>query len=155
MAQTSWWPQLIRQLIKHGLKYCQAICELNCVAPLEFCEGLEETGETFDNVVFTDESSIWFERHNKLRFRRKRDATKAEIKSYASLTRFMSGLVSRDKATKILIFTGIIKRVLYIESILRDTVLPFLSETIRNGHRFSKTTIQNLKVIKKKKIKST
>ena len=67
----------------------------------------------------------------------------------------MSGLVSRDKATKILIFTGIIKKVLYIESILRDTLLPFLSETIRNGHRFSKTTIQNLKVIKKKKIKST
>ena len=48
----------------------------------------------------------------------------------------MSGLVSRDKDTKILIFTGIMKKEFYIESILRDTLLPFLSETFRNEHHF-------------------
>lgn len=48
----------------------------------------------------------------------------------------MSGLVSRDEDTKILIFTGIMKKEFYIESILRDTLLPSLSETFHNGHRF-------------------
>jgi len=48
----------------------------------------------------------------------------------------MSGLVSREEDTKILIFTGIMKKEFYIESVLRDTLLPFLSETFPNGHRF-------------------
>lgn len=46
---------------KHAPKYCQAIREPNRVARLAFCERLEETGETFNNVIFTDETSIWLE----------------------------------------------------------------------------------------------
>lgn len=40
-------------------KYCWAIHQLNCVAHLAFCERSEETGKTFNNVIFTDEWSIW------------------------------------------------------------------------------------------------
>ena len=57
--------------VQTGTKYCQLIREPNRVKRLEFCLQCEEDGETFDNVIFTDECSVHMEKHAKLSFRRK------------------------------------------------------------------------------------
>ena len=95
---------------KHGPKYCQAIREANRVARLAFCERLEETGETFDDVVFTDESSIWLERHNKVCFRKKGMPAKLKPRVKHPYKVHVWAGISKRGATKILIFTGIMKK---------------------------------------------
>ena len=55
---------------KTGPKYCQAIREANHIARLAFCERCMEIGDTFDNVIFTDETSVWIERHGRLCFQK-------------------------------------------------------------------------------------
>ena len=42
-----------------GPKYCQMVRETNRIARLAFAGECLETGETFDDVIFTDESTIW------------------------------------------------------------------------------------------------
>ena len=51
---------------KTGPKYSQVKRELNCIARLAFCERFIEVGETFSEVIFTDEFSIWIEHHERL-----------------------------------------------------------------------------------------
>ena len=54
-----------------GPKYCQLICIPNQIARLEFARRCVEEKETFDNVIFTDESMIMLDKHGKLCFRKK------------------------------------------------------------------------------------
>ena len=121
---------------KHGPKYCQAIREPNRVARLAFCERLLETGEMFDDVIFTDESSIWLERHNKICFRKKGMPAKLKPKVKHPYKVHVWAGISKRGATKILIFTGIMRKEFFVESILKDTLLPFVAETFPDGHRF-------------------
>ena len=57
--------------VQTGTKYCQLIREPNRAKRLEFCQQCEEDGETFDDVIFSDECSVHMEKHAKLSFRRK------------------------------------------------------------------------------------
>lgn len=57
--------------VQTGTKYCQLIREANRVKCLEFCLKCQEDGETFDDVIFTDECSVHMEKHAKICFRRK------------------------------------------------------------------------------------
>jgi len=44
--------------------------------------------------------------------------------------------ISKRGATPILLFTGIMKADFYVDSILRDTLLPFVDQTFPDGYRF-------------------
>ena len=44
--------------------------------------------------------------------------------------------ISKRGATSILIFTGIMRAEFYVDSILRDTLLPFVPQTFPKGYRF-------------------
>ena len=44
--------------------------------------------------------------------------------------------ISKRGATGILVFTGIMKKEFYVDSILRDTLLPFATQTFSDGYRF-------------------
>lgn len=121
---------------KHGLKYCQAIRELNRVAHIAFCERLVETGEMFDHVIFTNESSIWLERHNKICFQKKGMPAKLKPKVKHPYKVHVWAGISKRGATKIVIFTGIMKKEFFVGSILKDTLLPFVVEMFPDGHRF-------------------
>ena len=121
---------------KHGPKYYQAIRELNHVARLAFCERLEKTGKMFDNVIFTDESSIWLEWHNKLWFQKKGVPAKLKPKMKHPYQVHVWPGISKWGATKILIFTGIMKKEFYVQNILKDRLLPFVVETFPDGHHF-------------------
>ena len=56
--------------VRTGSKYSQLIREANQIVRLEFARKCMEENEEFDDVIFTDESSIWMERHGKIYFRK-------------------------------------------------------------------------------------
>ena len=56
---------------KTGPNYCQVAREANRVVRLAFSKRCLEEGENFHDVVFTDKSSIWIKRHNKVCFHKK------------------------------------------------------------------------------------
>ena len=102
------------------------------IAHLAFCERLVETGKIFDHVIFTDESSIWLERHNKIWFQKKGMPAKLKPKVKHPYKVHVWAGISKRGATKIFIFTGIMKKEFFVGSIL----LPFVVETFPDGHRF-------------------
>lgn len=55
---------------KCGLHYCQMLRETNRIVRLAFTQECLEKGEDFEDVVFTNESTIWLEQHGKICFRK-------------------------------------------------------------------------------------
>lgn len=121
---------------KRGPKYCQAVREANRVERLAFCERCEESGETFDDVLFTDESSIWLERHSKICFRKKGMPAKHKAKVKHPYKVHVWAGISKRGATSILVFTGIMRKEFYVGSILKDTLVPFINQNFPDGYRF-------------------
>ena len=54
-----------------GPKYCQLIWIPNQFARLEFCNRCVAEKKSFDNMIFTDESTIMLDKHGKIFFRKK------------------------------------------------------------------------------------
>ena len=52
-----------------GAKYCQLIRNVNRVKRLEFTMTCLTVGEQFEDVIFTDESSVQLDQHAKVCFR--------------------------------------------------------------------------------------
>ena len=57
-------------------KYCQLIREQNKQKRLEWCQKMIDTNEQFNDVMFTDESSVQLETHRKRCYRKKRTPRK-------------------------------------------------------------------------------
>lgn len=119
-----------------GPKYCQVIREPSRVARLAFSERCVEAAETFDDVIFTDEFSIWIERHSRICFRKEGMAAKLKPKVKYPYKVHVWADISKRGATSIVLFTGIMRSEFYVESILRDTLLPFVNQTFPDGYRF-------------------
>ena len=64
--------QMRRKLgwVRTGPKYCQLNREANQIIRLDFAQQCLERNDNFDDVIFTDESSTWMERHGKLCFQK-------------------------------------------------------------------------------------
>ena len=124
MVRTSEYVKLrVLALFRLNFKVSQCVREPNRVARLAFAERCLEAGETFDDVVFTDESSIWLERHNKVCFRKKGMPVKLKPTVKHPYKVHVWGGISKRGATSILIFTGIMKKEFYVEAILRPEKL--------------------------------
>ena len=103
---------------------------------LAFCERYVEVGEIFDDVIFTDESRIWIERHSRICFRKEGMAAKLKPKVKHPYKVHVWAGISKRGAMPIVLFTGIMKSDFYVDSILRDTLLPFVNQTFPDGYRF-------------------
>ena len=66
--------------IQTGPRYCQAIRPANCEKRLAFAKQCLKNKETFDDVIFTDESSIIIDRHARVCFRKEKYAPKLKAK---------------------------------------------------------------------------
>ena len=120
--------------VKTGPRYCQAVREANRVARLAFANKCITENETFSNVVFTDESSIWLERHGRICFRKKGMPAKLKPKVKHPYKVHVWAGISKAGATTILIFTGIMRKEFFVEAILRDTLLPWAEKTYPDGN---------------------
>ena len=88
--------------VQTGTKYCQLIREPNRVKRLEFCLQCEEDGETFDNLIFTDECSVHMEKHAKLSFRRKWEQPKFKGRAKHPYKVHVWAGISKRGATRVL-----------------------------------------------------
>ena len=115
-------------------RYCQMIREANKAKRLEFAQRVINTGDTLDNVVFRDESSISLEQFRRTCYRKIDEPAKTKPRPKHPLKLRVWAGISRHGATKICIFEGIMEASLYC-SILESTLIPFLRDTLPN-HRF-------------------
>ena len=115
-------------------RYCQMIREANRAKRLEFAQRVIDTEDTFDNVVFSDESSISLEQFRRTCYRKIHEPAKRKPRPKHPLKLHVWAGISRHGATNICIFEGIMEASLYC-SILESTLIPFLRDTLPN-HRF-------------------
>ena len=91
-------------------------------------------GETFDNVIFTDESTIQLEHHSRLCFRKRRQLRSLKQRPKHPVKIHVWGGISKRGATKIVMFTGIMDAP-RLKQILEVGLLPFIQEVYPDGHR--------------------
>ena len=115
-------------------RYCQLIRDANKVKRLEYAQRVLETGDTFDNVIFSDECSISLEQFRQTCYRKVGEPAKRKAKPKHPLKVHVWAGISRHGATKICIFEGIMLADLYCD-ILRSNLIPFINEKLPN-HRF-------------------
>ena len=112
-------------------RYCQLIRDANKVKRLEYAQRVLETGDTFDNVIFSDECSISLEQFRRTCYRKVGEPAKRKPKPKHPLKVHVWAGISRHGATKICIFEGIMLADLYCD-ILRSNLIPFINEKLPN-----------------------
>ena len=115
-------------------RYCQLIREANKAKRMEFAQRVLDTGDTFHNVIFTDECSISLEQFRRTSYRKIGEPAKKKPRPKHPLKLHVWAGLSRHGATNICIFEGIMEANLYC-SILESTLVPFIRDTLPN-HRF-------------------
>ena len=122
---------------KCGPRYCQIVREANRIARLAFAQQCLDNNEDFDNVIFTDESTIWLDRHGKVCFRKEGTPGKLKPRGKHPFKVTIWAGISKRSATPVLIFTGIMKKEFYVGEILEKVLLPFTQTTFPDGdYRF-------------------
>ncbi len=94
-----------------GPKYCQALQEANKQKRLDFCQKLLDDNDKFEDVVWTDESSVEVTRHKKLCRRRPR---KLKPKPKHPLKAHVWAGISMKGATEICVFFDIMDAEVYV-----------------------------------------
>lgn len=117
-------------------KYCQMVRETNRIARLAFAGECLETGETFDDVIFTDESTIWLEQHGKICFTKAGRPSKLKPKAKHPFKAHVWTGISKRSATPVLIYTGIMRKEFYVAEIMDKVLLPFTRRAFPDGYRF-------------------
>ena len=86
---------------------------------LEFAQRVLDSGDTFDNVIFSNECSISFQQFRRTCYRKVDEPVKRKPKPKHPLKVHVWAGISRSGATKICIFEGIMQADLYCNIILR------------------------------------
>ena len=114
--------------------YCQLIRDANKIKRLEYAQRIVESGDTFHNVIFSDECSVSLEQYRRTCYRKVNEPTKRKPKPKHPLKVHVWAGISRHGATKICIFDGIMDAELFC-NILETTLVPFIREKLPD-HRF-------------------
>ena len=114
--------------------YCQLIRDANKIKRLEYARRVLESGDTFHNVIFSDECSISLQQYRRTCYRKVDEPTKRKLKPKHPLKVHVWAGISRHGATEICIFDGIMDADLFC-NILESTLVPFIREKLPD-HRF-------------------
>ena len=101
---------------------------------LEFARRVLESGDTFHNIIFSNECSVSLEQYRRTCYRKINEPTKRKPKPKHPLKLHVWAGISRHGATKICIFDGIMDADVYC-GILESTLIPFIREKLP-VHRF-------------------
>ena len=122
--------------VKSGVRYCQLVKEKNRIERLVFAQNWLATKEDFSNIIFTDESSIWLENHAKICFRRINAPAKLKPKvKHPYKVHVWAGVRTRG-TTDTAIFTGIMPKDFYVDTILSKYLVPFINEMFPDANHF-------------------
>ncbi|XP_057299461.1 uncharacterized protein LOC130630079 [Hydractinia symbiolongicarpus] len=119
-----------------GPRYCQLVRVPNQVLRLEFCQKLLRTNEQFEDVIFTDESTIMMDNHGKICFRKKGRLPNLKPTAKHPYKIHVWAGISKRGPTDILLFTGIMRKEFYADEILQKGLLPFIQRVYPDRHRF-------------------
>ena len=119
-----------------GPRYCQLIREENRVKRLEFVEKCLRDKDNFDDVIFTDESTVMMDNHGRICFRKKNRKAQLKPKPKHPYKVHVWAGISKRGPTDILIFTGIMRKEFFTDEILAKGLLPFVKKVFPRGHRF-------------------
>ena len=108
-----------------GSAYCQLIWDVNKEKRLEWESS--SIGDSFHNVIFSDEASIQIETHRLHCYRKKGEKPKPKPRPKHPLKVHVWAGISKRGATKIAIFTGTMDAELYVK-ILDTCLVPFIEE---------------------------
>lgn len=109
------------------MRYWQLIQQQNKEKRVEFCQRLLETGENFENIIFTDETMIQLAPSIRKIFHHKSEPSKFRPKLKHPVKVYVWGRISKRGATKCVIFCDIMNAALYVK-FLRNGLLPFIKE---------------------------
>ena len=115
-------------------KYYQAIRDANKIKRLDWCNKRMEEKEDFHDVIFTDESTVQLECHRRKCFRKKKTPRKLKYKHKHPPKVHVWGGISKQGATQLVIFDGIMTATRYGD-ILKASLVPFVQECYPKGHR--------------------
>ena len=115
-------------------RYCQLIRDANKIKQLEYTQRVLESGDTFHNVIFSDECSISLAHYRHTCYQKFDEPTKRKPKPKHPLKVHVWAGISRHGATEICIFDGIMDADLFC-NILETTLVPFIRERLPD-HRF-------------------
>ena len=116
-----------------GTSYCQMIREVNKRKRMEWAT--KNVGLSFDNVIFSDESSIQIETHRQTHcYKRGQKPRYKPRPKHPVKVHVWGGISSRGKTT-LCIFEGKMDATLFT-SVLTSSLLPFTRSVYPDGHRF-------------------
>ena len=88
-------------------RYCQAIRDANKEKRMVWCKKCMDDEETFDDVIFTDESTFQLECHRRKCFRKKKTPRKLKYRHKHPPKVHVWAGISKKGATQIVMFSGI------------------------------------------------
>ena len=116
-----------------GAAYCQLIREPNKEKRVQWAR--ECLGDGFENVIWSDETTVQLETHRRFCCRKRGQKPKSKPHPKHPVKVHVWGGISWRGATKVCIFEGIMDTTFYI-NILDQFLVPFIHETYPHGHRF-------------------
>lgn len=117
-------------------RYAQMVRDVNKTKRFEFCTKLIEANDSFDDVIFSDESSIQLHNNKTTSYRPVDSLNPAMPKPKHPLKLHVWAAISRRGATRITIFKDIMQKEFFTNSILKDNLLPFVIRKFPDHHRF-------------------
>ena len=121
--------------IQKGTRYCQMIRNENKEKRLVWCQNMIADGETFDDVIFTDESKIELKDVCQRSYRKVGQPVPRRKKAKHPYSMLVWGGISRRGPTPLLMFNGIMDSAWYQKNILYNQFLPFVDVTFPDSHR--------------------
>ena len=116
-----------------GTAYCQMIRDVNKAKRLAWA--LANKDETFEDVIWTDETSVQLETHRRFCCRKKGQKPRYKPQPKHPVKVHVWGGISWNGRTEVCIFDGIMNADVYIR-ILQECLVPFCHRMYPDGHRF-------------------
>ena len=102
---------------------------------MEFAKQCIAARDSFDDVIWTDESSVQLVRHTRtVRVKVGKEQLYKPVAKHAVKVHVWAGIFKR-RITQICLFDQIMDAEVYV-NILKDTLLPFISTEFPDNHRF-------------------
>ena len=117
-------------------RYCQLVREVNREKRLIFAQQCIQSKDQFDNVIWSDECNVQLDWNGSITFHRWWEPCPQKGKPKHPFKVSVWAGISKRGASQILVFTGIMEKVYYSNSIIKDTLSPFIKVAFPDGHRF-------------------
>ena len=117
----------------HGTRYCQMVREPNKLKRLDFANKCLAENETFDDVIWTDETSVQLECHRRHCFRKRNQKPRLKPRPKHHIKVHVWAGISKRGATQVCIFEGKMDAPFYVQ-ILSRYLVPFIQAEFPSTH---------------------